>query len=436
MRRSSWLAVLGGLVLAGGGVPAVAQNIEEQATLAAEDPAGPDWFGFSTGLWGDSAIVGAFRYPNVAGNPDAVAGAAYVFGRDANGVWSQAGELTASDMTGGNEFGGSVDIYGNTAIVGALRADGAAGGQSGQAYIFQNNGGIWSETQILAPANVAQGDQFGSSVAIQGDRAVIGARLTNAGDETNSGAAYVYEYDEVSSQWVEQAMLAPAEHAANSWLGMKSALDGDVALVGTNRWGGSGSNGKVFAFHYEDGDWTEAGELAPNNPQANESFGHDMAISGDTAVVGAFRHGTEDDGDFERGSVYVFDRDGNEWSETAQLFASDWEVGGHFAYSVDIHGDIISVGAKRTDAAGTNSGAIYLFQRDSAGDWNELAKVVPDDLVANDRLGTAISVHGDTVLTGAFRAEKAYVHLVPEPTSLALLSLGAFGVMMRRRTTA
>ena len=155
--------------------------------LTASDGAASDRFGYSVSVAGDVALVGAYV-------DDSSKGAAYVFERNAGGTnaWGQVKKLTASDGAANDEFGYSVSVAGDVAVISACSAD--PGGQlsAGKAYVFERNAegtNAWGQVKILTASDCTAGDVFGRSVSVAGDVAVIGASLESAG----IGAAYIFE---------------------------------------------------------------------------------------------------------------------------------------------------------------------------------------------------------------------------------------------------
>ena len=142
----------------------------QQAKLTASDAAADDRFGISVAVAGDTAVVGAFLDDTLAGTD---AGSAYVFVRS-GGAWTQQAKLTASDAAADDPFGDSVAVAGDTAVVGALD-DTLAGTDAGSAYVFVRSGGAWTQQAKLTASDAAADDQFGYSVAVAGDTAVVGA---------------------------------------------------------------------------------------------------------------------------------------------------------------------------------------------------------------------------------------------------------------------
>ena len=180
--RLGWTQALCGGILClclGSGV-AMAQT--PQAKLTASDGAAGDNFGVGVAISGDTLVVGAFA-------DDAGAGSAYVYTRT-GGVWTQQAKLTAADGAAGDLFGISVAVSGDTAVVGAY-GDDATALNSGSAYVFLRTGEVWTQQPRLTAADGADEDQFGISVAVSGDTAVVGAYGDDA-TAINSGSAYVY----------------------------------------------------------------------------------------------------------------------------------------------------------------------------------------------------------------------------------------------------
>ena len=160
-----------------------------QATLTASDGHAVDFFGYSVALAGDTALVGACDR-TIGGNT--YQGAAYVFVRS-GGTWAQQGALTASDGAAHDGFGSSVALDGDTALIGAPGHQVGDNGAQGAAYVFVRSGGTWSEQGgALTASGGAASDWFGSSVALDGDTALIGASAARVGDNAAQGAAYVF----------------------------------------------------------------------------------------------------------------------------------------------------------------------------------------------------------------------------------------------------
>lgn len=320
----------------------------QQAMLVASDAAANDNFGISVALSGDTAVVGAYRNDHVGGTN---AGAAYVFVRS-SGIWTQEAKLTASDAAANDEFGIDVALSGDTALVGAYLNDNVGGSDAGAAYVFVRSAGVWTQQAKLTADDAQPGDSFGNSVALSGETAVIAAFDDDDGG-TNSGSAYVFVRSGIT--WNQQAKLTAADPATEDLFGVCVAVQGDTAVVGALRDDDAGANsGSAYVFTRSGTSWTQQQKLTAADAAANDSFGHQVAVSGDLALVSAF---LDDSG---AGSAYVFTRSGVVWTEQQKLTASDAAPGDFFG-TLALSGDTVVAGAPDDDDAGSNSGSAYIF---------------------------------------------------------------------------
>jgi hypothetical protein len=368
---------------------AVLAVFSQQSKLTASDAAADDWFGNSVSVSGDTAIIGAY----VDDDAGSQSGSAYVFTRSGD-TWIQQAKLTASDATAYDQFGVRVSLDGDTAIVGAFLDD-DAGSRSGSAYVFVRSGTIWTQQAKLTASDAAAGDYFGVWVSVDGDTAIVGAQY-NDDNGTNSGSAYVFTRS--GGTWSEQAKLTASDAAAEDHFGHSVAFSGDTAIVGAQYNDDNGTNsGSAYVFTRSGGTWSEQAKLTASDAAAEDHFGHCVSFNGDTAIVGAYAN---DDNGTNSGSAYVFTRSGGTWSEQAKLIASDAAAEDYFGSSVSVDGDTAIVGAQYNDDHGTNSGSAYVFTR-SGGTWSEQGKLTASDAAAEDYFGRSVSVDGDTVILGA-----------------------------------
>ena len=427
------LTILSGLVMAlalalpGG---ASAASFSEVKKLTASDAQAGDQFGFAVAMSGDTAIVGA--YLEDAGG--STAGAAYIFERDQGGPnnWGEVKKLFASDAQAGDWFGVSVAIDGDIAIVGARQED-AGGSFAGAAYVFerdQGGPGNWGEVTKLTASDAQTNDVFGVSVAVSGDTIIVGAGPR--------GAAYIFERDQGGpNNWGEVKKLTASDAQAFDGFGHSVAVSGDTAVVGARGEDAAGSDaGAAYVFERDAGgadNWGEVTKLTASDAEAGDHFGENVAVSSNTAVVGAW---AEDAGGGSAGAAYVFERDQggpNNWGEVTKLTASDAEASDAFGFSVAVNGDVAVVGARGEDEAGSNAGAAYVFQRDQGGpnNWGEVKKLAASDIEAADLFGYSVAVSGDTVVasavqeaTGGSNAGAAYVFQQPQPVGGLVVDLG------------
>ncbi len=229
---------------------------------------------------------------------DSDSGSAYVYERDDSGAWREVAKLVASDGAPEDYFGGSVSLEPDRALIGAYGDD----DERGSAYVFErDSSGAWTEAAKLVASDGAPEDYFGRSVALSGDRAIAGA--PGDGDlGMFAGSAYVFERD-ADGRWIEVAKLFASDGAAGDSFGSDVSLSGDFALVGVSRSAIDFGPGYVFR-RGADGAWYEAVELQASDEEAFEGFGDKHALSGDLALISA---PLDDEAEFFAGSVYFFD---------------------------------------------------------------------------------------------------------------------------------
>ena len=363
----------------------------EVTTLVADDGSANDFFGLSVALAGDTAVIGAQGDDD---NGDD-SGAAYVFNRKGSG-WSQQAKLTAVDGAAGDEFGGSVALSGEMALIGA-RGDDDNGDGSGAAYVFTRSGAGWNQQAKLTAADGAAGAEFGYSVALSGDTAVIGAaRDDDKGDDSGS----VYVFTRSGTDWSQQAKLTAADGAKGDVFGISVALSGDTVVVGADLDDDKGENsGAAYVFTRSKGRWSQQAKLTATDGEAVDIFGVRVAISGDTALIAARRDDDAVKG-VDSGSAYVFIRSGTSWIQQAKLTAEDAEAGDMFGYNVALSGDTAVITAAMDDDNGLKSGAAYAFTR-SGVDWSQQTKLTAPDGAADDVFGWSVALSGNTALIGA-----------------------------------
>jgi len=315
---------------------------------------------------GDTVVIGAEGHDDKGD----FSGSAYVFTRSA-GVWTEQQELTASDVAEFDEFGHSVAVDGNTAMIGA-QGDDDNGSQSGAVYVFTRSAGVWTEQQKLTASDAADFDDFSSSIAIDGNTAVIGARfgdLSNLFVESDFGAAYVFTAN--AGVWSEQQKLTASDGAFEDEFGSSVAVDGDTAVIGAHSDDDDGAeSGSAYVFSRSAGVWTEQQKLTANDAAAEDEFGVSVAVTEDTAVIGAWLD--DDDGD-ESGSAYVFTRSEGVWSDYSKITSSDAAAFDHFGEAISVTGGTGMISATRDDDNGSASGSVYVI----SGDNDSTDKKVP-----------------------------------------------------------
>lgn len=351
-----------------------------------DDGEAGDFFGLSVDVDGGTAVVGA---PNDDEN-GTDSGSVYVFLRDDSG-WSWQAALTPDDGAAGDNFGYSVALDADTAVIGAS-GDDENGSNSGSAYVFVRNGGSWRQQARLIPDISADGDLFGCSVAIDGDTAVIGAY----GDNGAMGSACVFVRD--GETWSQQARLYAGDPGSGDNFGYSVSISGDSIMVGAPFNDDNGSNsGTVYEFVRVDDLWYQQARLTPVDGAAGDNFGYAVSIDADTVAVGA---PGDDIAGLYSGSAYVFLNSGGSWIQQAVLTPVGGDAYDYFGWSVAVDEDALVVGAPLNDVNGNGSGSACLFSRDG-GIWTQQDALIPSDGGAGNFFGLSLSVSGDVALVGA-----------------------------------
>jgi hypothetical protein len=297
-------------------------------------------------------------------------------------------KLTAADGVSGDSFGRSGALSGGTALVG-MYADDDGGSASGSACVFVREGGRWLQQAKLTASDGAAGDCFGYAIALAGNTAIAGAAW-NDGMGADAGAAHVFVRE--GTTWVQQAKLAASDGAAGDAFGYSVALSGDTALVGAG-WDDDkgGASGAAYVFVRQGTAWVQQAKLVAEDGAVSDHFGYSVALAGDTAIVGA------DGDDSNRGAAYVFVRQGTTWVQQAKLIASDRAGGDYFGRSVALAADTVLVGAPNDDYYGS----AYVYVRQGAS-WVQQAKFRANKREYGGNFGCAVALAGEKAAVGAY----------------------------------
>lgn len=376
---------------------------QEAKLVALDGP--PDYgFGSTVAIYENTAVIGSLGDDGQGTD----SGAAYIFIRSGT-TWIQQQKLTVSDGAAGDLFGHSVAISGNTTVI-SSRLDDDKGADSGAVYIFIRSGTTWTEQQKLTASDGADGDYLGSSVSISDDTVLVGA--AGDGDDANSGSAYVFVRS--GTTWTEQQKIA-GPGIEGGYFGFSVSVSGDTAIVGILT-----GNGPAYVFVRSGTVWTEQQQLTA----ASGHFGVSVSVSGNIAAVGGY----SDDGKVPGcGAAYVFARSGTTWTEQQKLTASDGTGEDFFGYTVAVSEDTAIVGAFLDNSLGTEAGSAYLFTR-SGSVWIEQQKLTASDHAAYYNFGYSISVSGEIAVIGAHQPGAAYVYtnlFSPSPPALSSPTQGS-----------
>jgi hypothetical protein len=310
-------------------------------------------------------------------------GAASIYSHD--GInWIGPQVLRPDDGAAGDLFGSAAAIDGDRALVGAPEDDGA-----GSAYVFQFDGSVWSQVQKLSDGST--GDEYGASVALSGDLAVVGAPLDDEA-ASDAGAAYVYRHD--GSSWVLEQKLLGESGSDN--FGNSVAVSGDAALVGAHLHDDIDSNaGAAYVYRHDGSSWSLEQKLTDPEGMGGDLLGFSVALDGTVAVAGAYR---SDIGLLNTGSALAFRYDGSSWDLEARV--SGGGENDQAGFAVDVSGDTIVAGTPQDTDNGTNSGSAHVFRYDGSS-WVQSGKVLASDGTNDDRLGYAVAISDAGILAGA-----------------------------------
>ena len=288
-------------------------------------------------------------------------------------------KILASDGAAGDYFGYSVAIGSGRIVVGAYGDDVGANTNQGSVYIHDLNGNLLNKITASDGANT---DLFGFSVAIGGDRIVVGA----LNGSSAYGSAYIFDLD-----GNQLAKLTASDGAANDSFGNSVAIGSDIIVVGAYRdaVGANTNQGSVYIF---DLNGIQLTKITASDGAASDQFGNSVAIFSDKIVVGAY--GNDNGSGTYSGSVYVFDLDG---TQLTKITPSDGAASDFFGISVAAGDNKIVVGSYQDDDNGTASGSVYTYNLDGT---NEI-KIIPSDGVASDRFGRSVAVGENKIVVGA-----------------------------------
>ena len=410
-------------------------------------------------------------------------------------TWAQQAYIKAPNSQGGDNFGYTVSINGDTAIVGSFLEDSNqttitndttassdnTATDSGAAYIFVRSGTSWSQQAYVKAPNAEASDGFGASVSISGNTAVVGAYLEDSNESTitngqtassnnaisGSGATYVFTRSGTS--WSQQAYIKAPNRGANDRFGTNVSVSSDTVIVGvpyedsnqttiTNGTSASSDDsasfaGAAYVFARSGTAWSQQAYLKAPNAQANDEFGINVSVNGESAIVGAYfeasnqttitngQTASSDNSADDSGAAYVFNRSGTSWSQQAYLKAPNPEASDYFGNSVSINGDTAIVGAADEDSnqttitngttassdnSASGAGAVYVFTR-SGSNWSQQAYIKAPNAEFADEFGWSVAVTDDTAVVGSAYEDSNQLTITNGATASSDNSVGGSG---------
>ncbi len=326
--------------------------VEEQLLVS---PAAGKQIGTSVSLERNNLLAGGY-----------IGGEAYIYWY--NGFsWERRWTVAASDYEFNDSFGFAVSLNGDVAVVSSPKDDCTDGADCGSVYVFRFQGFNWVLQQKLTASDSAADDQFGTSVSVSGNTILIGAKYDDCVDGIYCGAAYVYKFDGTS--WIETQKLTALNAGGFDNYGASVSMRGDLAVIGARGSScedesimGNSSCGAAYVYRFDGNVWIQEQKLSANTNRYLQ-LGFSVSVSSDAILVGAI--GSLCSTGVSCGSAYKYLNVGNSWVNVQRMIASDVASYDTLGYSVFFDGDAIVLGAHNDDCSeGNNCGSAYTYTCD------------------------------------------------------------------------
>lgn len=361
--------------------------------LIAPVPGGGDEFGRRVAISGGTIAIGSWQDDTPVINAGSV-----VIYRYVRGEWVVEAELSAPTPLSGDRFGAAVALEGDVLVVGAPEDDEAAS-NAGIAFVYRRTEGVWALEATLKNQNPAANDQFGSAVAISGGTIAVTARLDDE-PATNTGSVVIFTQSE-PPLWVMQAKFKGNDSAASDQFGVSVALDGNTLLVGAfNDDDVAIDAGTAFIFARSGDVWTQQVKLAPGDLGSTDFFGNTVDVDGDYAVVGSPQ---DDDGASNAGSAYAYLKLGGVWTFHSKITPSSPDADERFGQSVAVQDGRLLVGAPGDDTRAMQAGSVRQFIFTGSG-WLLDGAFTAFDQSTGAGLGASVDLDAGLIVAGADKA--------------------------------
>ncbi len=370
--------------------------------LTHSSPHSYQMYGYAVDVDGSIAVVGV-PYDGTLGER---AGEVEVWELN-EGSWTHLQSLSGEAVNtpeAYDYFGAEVKIDGDTILV--WHAEGGPEEHSpGIVETFRRNStsGLWASSGALEGWYDTTGafddsvDDFGRSIAVDGDSLAIGGDYYDWDYSSWTGQVWTFSWNGAS--WDQVERFAPDVPGHFDGFSDAIALEGDVMVVGApNRNGNASGDGVAFVFEHNGSNWEQEAMLYDPNGRWTDPFGHAVAIS--NGVIAAANY-DDDDNAYEGGSVRLFEKQGGTWTQIAVLYECRAQGGSDMGIGLDMDGDTVVVGARGYNGTGTNDGAVMIFQRQSDDSWPQIAHLSSEDIVGGANLGFNVAIEGNTIIAGA-----------------------------------
>lgn len=370
--------------------PVLFESLIEQ-TILPNDRLNADYgqFGHSISVDGNRMLVGAYNASE--------SGLAYVY-EFHDDMWNQVAVLNNNRQNANNQFGYSVSLLGNRAIVGAPFGNGSF--DSSAVYVFDLIEGDWQETQVLFPAENLLFSRFGASVSLITDRILIGS--PNEGEDS-AGAAYVYDYN--NSNWELTQRFQSDDVQSSDNFGWSVSLQNNTAIISAPNDDDLGDNsGAAYLFNFDGLSWQQTAKIVAEDSFAGERFGHRVDIDQQRLVVGS---DISANAVTNNSFVYIFELINGNWLFTQKL--TEGSNQSQFGSSVNLNGNYLVVGATSYPFCCNKTGAVFLYEYLN-GSWERQRTIVPASESNSSRFGSSVVITDSQILVGANRHQGGAVN--------------------------
>ncbi|TDB67415.1 FG-GAP repeat protein [Arundinibacter roseus] len=354
----------------------------------ASDRTQQEYFGRSVAIDGNYAIIGAIGNPLNKGN-------AYIFVREGN-TWIEQAVISLSDGQNYDNFGMSVSISGGSVVVGAssktvIGDNNALNYNQGVAVVFVRSGATWTQQAVLSGSDGALNDSFGTSVCIKGTDIIVGAPYKNEG----KGQAYLFTLQ--NSEWTEKAILKDEQGTSYAQFGFSVCISGDYAIVG-EPYINNGVNvvkGKAFVYNRSGTTWSLQSELTNSYGTSMGNFGNSVLITDKYAVVSSPNES------YNSGIVRIYRKDGTNWYEYPELRNNSGIPNFNFGKSISIFDDYLLIGSQLNDGlAEFDTGRVYLYKLDEY--YWKLEKQFSNSSPPASNFGSSVGISGSSFIIGSY----------------------------------
>lgn len=303
----------------------------------------------------------------------------------------------------GDELGRAIASFEDTLILTAPLDDTAAGASTGSVRVYRRDGLDWNLVQTITANDEEAGDRFGFSVSIHENTLVIGSR-SDDDDGLNSGSAYVYQRNDTTSNFTFSQKLRASTGRERDQFGFSVAVEGDHLIVGVRMDDEGGKNSgslEYFSRPDEGSDFAFVSRIQPDAVEKGDQFGSSLAIDGNRLFVGARK---DNNAKTNAGAVYYFTRSGTNWNLVQTILPSKPEDNGYFGWSISVSGSRLAVGQPARERV-SRSGKAFIHEQNEGGtnNWGVVKRIDPADANGGNRFGFSISISGTNLLVGAPR---------------------------------